>query len=111
MGHRRASPVARDRRGRSVGRILRLTPRYARALRRLRLVGGTDLSRALGAELDALSTSGELPGPSDHEVLLPPVSSAWIRRVRGFNLWLFYRCTETEVIILTVSTSPPVPRE
>jgi hypothetical protein len=35
--------------------------------------------------------------------------AVWVRRVPGFNLWVFYRFGDSEVVVLTVATSPPIP--
>jgi hypothetical protein len=32
-----------------------------------------------------------------------------VRRVGGRNLWLWYRFNEEELILVTVTTDPPVP--
>jgi hypothetical protein len=34
-----------------------------------------------------------------------------VRRVPGRNLWIWYRFDEHEVVLLTVTTDPPVPME
>ena len=49
-----------------------------------------------------------IPQP-DYETLIPPVHTAWCRRVPGQNLWLFYRVREDVVYLLFVTRSPPVP--
>ena len=38
-----------------------------------------------------------------------PVRRAWVRRVGGRNMWLWYRFTDDEVVLVTVTTDPPVP--
>jgi hypothetical protein len=47
----------------------------------------------------------------DYETLIPPVQRAWIRRVPGHNLWLFYRVREDVIFLLLVTRTPPVPLE
>ncbi|HKY41285.1 MAG TPA: hypothetical protein VJN18_35375 [Polyangiaceae bacterium] len=51
----------------------------------------------------------ELPGLSDFEAVEKPIGRAWVRRVGGRNIWLWYRFNESEVILLTITTEPPIP--
>jgi hypothetical protein len=37
------------------------------------------------------------------------VGRAWVRRVQNENLWIWFRWDDVAVILLTVTTSPPVP--
>jgi hypothetical protein len=57
----------------------------------------------------ALASAEVLPGPLDYETLIPPVARAWVRRVGGYNLWLYYRVREDVVYLLFVTSTPPVP--
>lgn len=66
---------------------------------------------AIRATVHALTTAELLPGPLDYETLIPPVQRAWVRRVPGHNLWLFYRVREDVVYLLLVTREPPVPVE
>jgi hypothetical protein len=59
----------------------------------------------------ALAAAEELPGPADYEAKAHPVGRAWVRRVGGRNLWLWYRFSDVEVTLVTVTTDPPVPVE
>jgi hypothetical protein len=59
----------------------------------------------------ALADSIELPGHADFECSERPVGRAWVRRVAGRNLWMWYRFTAEEVLLLAVTTEPPVPVE
>ena len=43
------------------------------------------------------------------EATLRPVGRAWVRRVKGRNLWLWYRFDDAEVMLIAVTTEPPVP--
>ena len=87
-------------------RILRLTERFDRSVRRL-AVQGTAGGRALFSLLSAMQRA-ELPGPQDAETLFPPVARYWFRRVPGHNLWLFFAFSETELIVVSLSRTPPV---
>jgi hypothetical protein len=88
-----------------LARIVRLTPGYLRTFRRLRLERARP---ALGTIVKSLSQD-DLPGGGDFETLIPPRLRAWVRRVPSFNLWLFYSFDATEVRVLMVTSSPPVP--
>lgn len=57
----------------------------------------------------ALASADGLPGAADYEANARPLGRAWVRRVGGRNLWLWYRFTEEEVVLVTVTTDPPVP--
>lgn len=59
--------------------------------------------------MNAVTAADELPGPSDFEALERPVGRAWVPRVGGRNLWLWSRFNESEVMLLTLTTEPPVP--
>jgi hypothetical protein len=70
---------------------------------------GSERSLALGRAISALIAADELPGPSDYEALEKPIGRAWVRRVGGRNIWLWYRFNEAEVMLLTITTEPPIP--
>lgn len=72
---------------------------------------GSERARAVARTVRALADATDLPGPSDFESAERPVGRAWVRRVAGRNLWLWYRFTVGEVHLLTVTTEPPVPVE
>ena len=57
----------------------------------------------------ALIAADKLPGPSDFEATRKPFGRAWVRRVAGRNLWLWYRFDEEEVMLVALTTDPPVP--
>jgi hypothetical protein len=59
--------------------------------------------------INAPPAADELPGPSDFEATEKPVGRAWVRRVGGRNIWLWYRFSDGEVMLLTLTTEPPVP--
>ncbi len=91
-----------------MGRVLRLTPGFHASVRRQGLSSGTTSRRALSATIRVM-LSAELPGPLDFEALIPPIRRAWVRRVSGCNLWVFYRFDADELRLVTLVTSPPVP--
>jgi hypothetical protein len=72
---------------------------------------GTERSRALAAALRALASSPDLPAPQDYQAVRRPTGRAWVRRVAGENLWAWYRLKPEELLVLAVTTEPPLPFE
>ena len=71
---------------------------------------GTTASAAVAATISALAEAERLPGLLDTAATLPPTGSrAFVRRVGGRNLWVWYRVDGEELVLLTVSSVPPVP--
>ena len=64
-----------------------------------------------GRVVRGLADATELPGPQDYESTVKPVGRAWVRRVPDRNLWVWYRVNDDELIVLTVTTEPPVPAD
>jgi hypothetical protein len=64
---------------------------------------------AVARTVNALSAADQLPGTSDFEAIEKPVGRAWVRRVAGRNIWLWFRFNDAEVMLLTLTTEPPVP--
>lgn len=93
---------------RIVARGTRVTTWYARQFGRL-IKFGSERSLAVARTVNALTSADRLPGPSDFEAEEKPVGTALVRRVGGRNIWLWYRFSEAEVMLLTVTTEPPVP--
>ena len=91
-----------------MARRVRVTTWYARSASKI-LREGTSRPQAVGRTIRALSGAEDLPGVSDYEATGKRVGRAWVRRVGGRNLWLWFRFTEEELVLLTVSTEPPVP--
>ena len=56
-----------------------------------------------------LAEEAELPGPADTRAAIPPTAEAFVRRVGGRNIWIWYRFTENELLLVGVTTEPPVP--
>ena len=73
------------------------------------MVAGSVVARLLAATQRALCESKTLPSPLDIEACIPPTRTAWVRRVTGKNLWLFYVFDDYTVIALHVVKEPPVP--
>jgi hypothetical protein len=72
-------------------------------------VSGSERSRAVGSVVRALSNAASLPGHGDTLALIPPTADAFVRRVPGRNLWLWYRVRGDELVVVTVTADPPVP--
>ena len=93
-----------------MARRTRVTTWYARQFGRL-IESGTERSLAVARTVNTLAAADHLPGPSDFEALERPVGRAWVRRVGGRNIWLWYRFSDVEVMLLTLTTEPPVPHD
>lgn len=89
-------------------RILRLTQRFNREVRRLGAIAGSPSGRALSVTLSGMLNEA-LPGPLDAETLYPPVRRYWFRRIQMLNLWVYFRFDETELVAVDLSAQPPVP--
>jgi hypothetical protein len=55
--------------------------------------------------------SAELPGPLDFEAFISSDRRAWVRRLSGCNLWVFYRFNAGELHPVVLVALPPVPVE
>lgn len=53
--------------------------------------------------------STTFPGPSDYQANAHPTGRAWVRSIGGRNMWLWYRFNDDEVILVKVTTDPPLP--
>ncbi|MGO8997120.1 MAG: hypothetical protein ACLQVI_27710 [Polyangiaceae bacterium] len=93
-----------------MARRIRVSTWYARVVGPL-LKRGTPRADAIGRATRALAGADELPGASDYEARTHPVGRAWVRRVGGRNLWLWYRFNDDEVTLITVTVEPPVPSD
>ena len=91
-----------------MARRVRVSTWYARTAAEV-LRHSSPRATAVGRTTRALAAADELPGATDYEAKGHPVGRAWVRRVGGRNLWLWYRFNENEVILVTVTTDPPVP--
>jgi len=85
-----------------------VTASYAReAARGLR--PGSTCAVAVARTVRALADAEELPGKSDFEAAVRRIGRAWVRRVSRQNLWVWYRLREDELVLVTVTSDPPVP--
>jgi hypothetical protein len=64
---------------------------------------------AVARRVHALTSAEDLPGASDFEATKKPVGRAWVRRVGGRNLWLWYRFDANDVMLVALTTEPPLP--
>lgn len=64
---------------------------------------------AVARTVRAVTAAEELPGASDFEATKKPFGRAWVRRVGARNLWLWYRFDAQEVMLVALTTEPPVP--
>jgi hypothetical protein len=92
-----------------VARAIDLTPRFRARLDALGVQRGSEASKAIGATIAALANDSDLPGPGDTLAATPPVGTAWVRRVRGHNLWIWFDATETRLVLFSLQRRPPVP--
>jgi hypothetical protein len=69
----------------------------------------------VGATIRAIAKAEKLPTEFDAEALIPPTRRAWVRRVRGDNLWIYFLVridAETgaeTVTLISIVSSPPDP--
>jgi hypothetical protein len=87
-----------------------VTTWYSRQAARV-LRHGSPRALAVARTIRSLADADQLPGPSDFEGTGRPVGRAWVRRVADRNLWVWYRITNDEVVLVTVTTDPPLPVE
>jgi hypothetical protein len=92
-----------------VSRLLRLTTPYLRAADRLGVLHGTARGRAVARVLAELRTDETLPRPDDAQAMRPPVRTAFVRRVPGRNLWLWYTLHGDVVFAVALTADPPIP--
>ena len=92
-----------------MARIVRLSPLFHRCLEAVGARKGTQERASVGATIAALAEAAELPGLLDTVALMPPTGQANVRRVGGRNLWLWYRATADEVVMVTITKTPPHP--
>jgi hypothetical protein len=87
-------------------RLLRLTDRFF--FQRSLLVAPRTLpAAALAATLGRL-LDGALPGPMDFRTAVPDVDTAWVRRVPGASLWVYYSFTDDELTVWSLNNREPI---
>lgn len=70
-------------------------------------------SRAVAATIIALCSADTLPAPGDATTLMAPADArgvsilVHVRRVRGFNLWIWYREMANVLELATLTDRPP----
>jgi hypothetical protein len=68
---------------------------------------GSKASEAVGATTAALTEAETLPGLLDVVGEMPPTEQALVRRVAGYNMWLWYRVKDRHVVLVTATKAPP----
>jgi hypothetical protein len=77
-------------------------------MRALGIGSGTPRSLAVFAAIRTLTDADDLPGPIDVHARFAP-GYAYVRRVPGQNLWIWYRFDDEHVDAITLKDEPPVP--
>jgi hypothetical protein len=90
-----------------VPRLLRIAPPFHRQRQHL-APSGTEAARDVGATFAALARDS-LPGILDVRVAIPPTRTAWVRRVRAKNLWIWFTFDDANLRIHALTNLPPVP--
>lgn len=92
-----------------MARVVRLSGTFRRRLDAIGVLPGSPERAAVGATLAVLAEAATLPGLLDTAALIPPTTQAYVRRVGGRNLWVWYRATDDELVAVTITRSAPVP--
>jgi hypothetical protein len=76
------------------------------------VAGGSPEGRALAGTIRALAAAPVLPEASDSAVLMDPDKRevqvlAYLRRVQGCHLWVWYTATDDELILRALTAAPP----
>ena len=90
-------------------RVIQLGDRFRTAAERLGIVPGSERARAVARVIAVLGEADDLPSPGDARALIPPTSEAFVRRVPGRNLWIWYRVSGDVSYLVHVSSEPPIP--
>lgn len=90
-------------------RAIQYGRRFIASCRRAGVKPGSREATALVATLHRLAITAELPAPEDVKTRIPPVWSGYARRVRAFNLWVYYEADDTKLLAVVVTRNPPVP--
>lgn len=89
-------------------RLLRIKRSYLLAChRRLQIAPGSPRAKRLAATVAALLADASLPGPQDVPTIIPPGLAVYVRRVPGDNLWVWFKLTVGELVLVTATDTPP----
>jgi len=61
---------------------------------------GSVVAQRLASCIGDLRKAQSLPAPGDLEVIVPPTSTGWMRRVAGTDLWLYYGVSSNGDVVL-----------
>lgn len=92
-----------------MARTARLSPRFLERRGALGITKDSPVSKALSRAIAALARAGTLPSALDTHAVIPPTSEAYVRRVTGENLWIWYRFDDDLVTLVTLTRTPPPP--
>ncbi len=93
-------------------RVIHFGWRFRKAADRLGVVPGSARGRAVGKTIATLVSDSDLPGPADTRTIMPPLTKEiFVRRVRDRNLWVWYRPDADRVLLVHISSEPPVPSD
>ncbi len=94
-----------------MARVVRLTLRFRERMVACGVRRDSPESAAIGATLAHMAEAASLPGMLDAVAVIPPTGQAFVRRVPGRNLWLWFRVeVDDSVRVVNLTRSPPVPR-
>jgi Txe/YoeB family toxin of Txe-Axe toxin-antitoxin module len=89
--------------------IPKFTKRFFQTFQIHGLSPGSAEAKALHDTIRAIVSDVPPPGAQNYEVLIPPVKTAWARRVAGRNVWIVYNYTDTHILVSYVTRNPPAP--
>jgi len=92
-----------------MARTARLTPRFLERRTALGITNDTAAAKALARAIAAVAGYAALPSPLDTRAVIPPTGEAYVRRVTGQNLWIWYRFDAQLVTFVTLTCTPPPP--
>ena len=96
-------------------RLVKLTSGFLAHRAACGVIRPSRATEALGRAIAALSHAELLPEPGDATTLLDPdhprgvAALVYVRRVRGQNLWIWYRDAGTVVELVALTNQPPGP--
>jgi hypothetical protein len=96
-------------------RLVKLTSGFLAHRAACRVIRPSRATEALGRAIASLSHAETLPEQGDATTLLDPdhahgvAALVYVRRVRGQNLWIWYRDAGTVVELVALTNQPPGP--